>query len=559
MAVRSIIDIDFKDDSFKRFTAEWNKYQKALKDSPKEWAKVTDGIGKSRKEFDQLVKQQIAVQARSKLIAEAQKAAERQTRTWADRWHDMARTTTTVARNVTSITNSFLRWSLIGGAASGLLGIGGLFGLDRLAGGVAATRRSALGTGATYGERRSFGTNFGRLVDPNSFLESVAEARLDVTKRVGLIGAGLNGSQLNGTTGDVAVALLKQLKRIADQNDPAIYGQVIAARHLGQFVSATDLMRLRSTSGTEFEQLVRGYRGGRSEFGLDEKTAKAWQDFVTQMGRASQGIENTFVKGLAPLADPLIKVSVGFEKLVQTFLQSDTLKKWIDEAGKGFETLAQYVGTPEFEKTVRDLVTGLGNVGAALARFFGWFAGTAAGTATKPSDMYSAPSGNAPKTEGDKKFNGWMNYLLGKKAAVSSDPKEMEAYIRLAAAKRGINPDVAVRVAKSEGLYRYAGDDNSSFGPFQLHYGGVSRMPGMGGKGLGDEFTKYTGLDARDPRTIRDQIDFSLDRAKQGGWGPWHGWRGDAWAGIDRQAPAKVTVENNTGGSAVVTTNAVAQ
>ena len=99
---------------------------------------------------------------------------------------------------------------------------------------------------------------------------------------------------------------------------------------------------------------------------------------------------------------------------------------------------------------------------------------------------------------------------------------EVTAYIRQAAAARGIDPEVAVKVAASEGLRGYVGDENSSFGPFQLHYGGVApggnRVPG-----LGDEFTKTTGLDARDPGTWKQQVDFSLDQAAKGGWGPWHG------------------------------------
>jgi hypothetical protein len=108
---------------------------------------------------------------------------------------------------------------------------------------------------------------------------------------------------------------------------------------------------------------------------------------------------------------------------------------------------------------------------------------------------------------------------------------EKEAFIRSEAAKRGIDPTVAMAVAKSEGFSSYVGDRGSSFGAFQLHYGGVA-SGGMAVGGLGDEFTKKTGLDARNPATEREQIQFALDQAKQGGWGPWHGWKGAQFAGI---------------------------
>ena len=65
----------------------------------------------------------------------------------------------------------------------------------------------------------------------------------------------------------------------------------------------------------------------------------------------------------------------------------------------------------------------------------------------------------------------------------------------------------------------YVGDDGSSYGPFQLHYGGVSQK--YPHPGLGDEFTKQTGLDARDPNTQPQQVKFVSDWTAKHGWGAW--------------------------------------
>lgn len=128
---------------------------------------------------------------------------------------------------------------------------------------------------------------------------------------------------------------------------------------------------------------------------------------------------------------------------------------------------------------------------------------------------------------------------------------EREAYLRRLAIAKGIDPNQAVRVVMSEGGFGGSnpGDDNSSFNAFQLHYGGLSRRPGMGGKGLGDEFTKRTGLDARDDSTWRQQYEFSLDWAKEHGWGAWHGWKGLPRAGLDGLpgvGPGAGSTVNNT-------------
>jgi TP901 family phage tail tape measure protein len=97
--------------------------------------------------------------------------------------------------------------------------------------------------------------------------------------------------------------------------------------------------------------------------------------------------------------------------------------------------------------------------------------------------------------------------------------------IREAAIRHGIDPDVALRVAMSEGGTSEGarpGDKGSSFGPFQLHYGGVA-TGGNAVSGLGDTFTAQTGLDARNPANVAAAVDFAMAQAAQSGWGGWHG------------------------------------
>ena len=89
----------------------------------------------------------------------------------------------------------------------------------------------------------------------------------------------------------------------------------------------------------------------------------------------------------------------------------------------------------------------------------------------------------------------------------------MESYIREAAVARGIDPDVAVSVAKSEGLNNLTSPENGyqstvtkngkreqSFGPFQL-------LDDPKKPGLGTSFKQKTGLDPRNPNTGSAQID----------------------------------------------------
>lgn len=90
---------------------------------------------------------------------------------------------------------------------------------------------------------------------------------------------------------------------------------------------------------------------------------------------------------------------------------------------------------------------------------------------------------------------------------------QVDAYVAMRAPQYKIDPATAIRVRHSESEIGFVGDNNTSFGPYMLHYGG----------GLGDVFTLTTGLDARDSRTWQAQVDFALQQAAMGGWGPFKG------------------------------------
>jgi hypothetical protein len=383
MAVKSIIDVEVNDAAFKSFSALYEKYQKALEKAPGAWAAATKEVQAQRKGFEAIAAAILAQNDLTRRAVAEQKTAGNELERSSRFWREMAQSTKNFASNIKDATVSLLRWGAISGVISGLVGAGGLWGIDRLALGVGASRRSALGLGLGIGEQKAFAANFARLVDPEAFLGSVAGARLDVTKRVGLLGAGLTPGEMAGDTAQTAIALLRHLKQIADTTNPALYGQVITARRLDQFVSAEDLQRLRATTPGEFNELIRRYGANRGQFDLPPDVARGWQEFATQMSRAGQGIENTFVRGLAPLTPGLAKLSEGVEKVIHAFLGSPSLEKWITMADQALEKFAGYIGTDEFATKVEDFVKGLGELANAVGAAASWiFSKTPAGAET---------------------------------------------------------------------------------------------------------------------------------------------------------------------------------
>lgn len=114
----------------------------------------------------------------------------------------------------------------------------------------------------------------------------------------------------------------------------------------------------------------------------------------------------------------------------------------------------------------------------------------------------------------------------------------LEAYIRQAAQKYGIDPNVAVKVASGEGglndPFRRGqgpaprtqapgfGATENSFGPFQLYVSGT-------GAGLGDR-ALAAGIDPR--KDWQAGVDFALKEASQKGWGQWYGAKAQGITGM---------------------------
>jgi len=124
------------------------------------------------------------------------------------------------------------------------------------------------------------------------------------------------------------------------------------------------------------------------------------------------------------------------------------------------------------------------------------------------------------------------------------DPRNLVPFIRSEAERLNIDPDVAVRVAMSEGLSNPIGDSGKSFGAFQLYTGG----------GMGNDFARDMKLNPADPANERATITYALERAAKEGWGAFHGakntgispYQGIGGTRVAQAAPGTVTDAGRT-------------
>lgn len=122
--------------------------------------------------------------------------------------------------------------------------------------------------------------------------------------------------------------------------------------------------------------------------------------------------------------------------------------------------------------------------------------------------------------------------------------------IRRSAAKYGIDPNIALKVANTEGGtkgwvqsgVRKNGVREPSYGPFQMLVGGAGTgFP----EGMGNQMMRETGLDPRDPRNAQPAIDFAMKQASVDGWRQWYGAKNNGIGRFDGIGGRGMTLTNS--------------
>lgn len=195
-----------------------------------------------------------------------------------------------------------------------------------------------------------------------------------------------------------------------------------------------------------------------------------------------------------------------FSDLTQSFLSEFTtgVVSGGKSIGESFADAIKNAAANAMQKSLDSLFTQIGD--ALASAVFGSKGGGTTSSATSLASSFAAPVG-----------------AVSRAALPSAMPTgEIASYIAKAAAARGIDPNVALRVAKSEGglkswnlqsQYVKNGVQEPSFGPFQLYKGG----------GLGNDFMRKTGMDPALASSGPAGVDFALDHASKNGWGAWYG------------------------------------
>ncbi|EKN5124964.1 TPA: hypothetical protein ACLFOW_002545 [Yersinia enterocolitica] len=463
MAAKSIIDIDVNDDKFQSFMEKFNEYQNALNDLPDAWRGVAQGIGDTEKE---------TAKARSELQGVAKSfsdgaAAILSINSGLDRLNDSldkanknqsgfnknagaakkflsgaTKDAKSLAGHIKDATTSLISWTSILGLFSGLIGAGGLFGINRLASGAASQRFTALGLGTTSGGLDSSAINYQRaLSNPTGTLGAIRDSQLDLSKRWQFQAMGINNPDQDPAK--LLPQMIRNARDIFVKNGSNLQGA--EAHGLTNFFTLDDLNRFKNMSDAEIDSMEKQSQKDAVRLQLTDQQLKQWQDFNVQLDLSNRSIRNAFVTGLAPLAPSLGKLSDAVSGAIDTFLQSPELGKWIDGLSQGIQKFGNYLASPQFKSDVDDFMSKVERMGTLIGNVVDWILGKtdSAGitsSITSSSSILNAKPATDPQTgktytpggEDDPHVWGWLKgvkrfFSTGDVKPVDSAPADVTA------------------------------------------------------------------------------------------------------------------------------------
>jgi Transglycosylase SLT domain len=371
MAVKSIIDIDVDDSSFKQFYALFEKYRKAVETAPKSWEKADKAIGGAADTTKDLT---AAIAAQTNILTkhvDAYAKMRDNIRSADTAMVGLNRTAKKTFDLITSTTQSLFKWgSLFLGGATALAGFGGFFGFESLARSQGATRTSAMGLGITPSEYQAANIAYERLGGAGDLLNRLALAPGNVGEQAKL-SAYFGVSPGNQNAAQLLPMVLQSMQKQLQQPGWASNWQLIGSKMFGDYASPTMLRMLHDMSPEELNKLV---QEAQKPTGATSKAQERYQDFTMTLERARTEIENNLAGPLSKLAEPLGNVITSFGILSKTLFEDSAFQDGIKNFSQWLIDLSNELKTPEFRDSIRNFMHSVGEVITGLARLAAWLA-----------------------------------------------------------------------------------------------------------------------------------------------------------------------------------------
>lgn len=463
MAAKSIIEVDVNDEKFLSFMDKFNEYQAALEELPEAWRASAQGIGDSAREtskasseaegmakafLDGVDALNMMVNNLDRINTSLDDANKRQsdlnkkTAGSSSIFGKLKKDSKEFAGNIKDATVSLLSWGGIVGLFTGVLGAGGLFGLNRLASTASAQRFTSMGLNTSIGALDSTAINYQRAVaNPTATLGAIRDTQADLSQRWKFQAMGINNP--DRSPDQLLPEMIRAARSIFTQTGGTLQGA--NAYGLTSFFSIDDLNRFKNMSDAEIDAMEKRAKRDAQLLQITDEQARQWQDFNVQLDYSSQSIKNTFIRGLGPLTPGLTKLSDALSGAIDTVLQSPELGKWIDGLAGGIQRFGDYLASPDFKNDVEDFMVKVEKLGKVIGKVVDWIIGktdtagiidgvTSESTILNAKPVTDPKTGNTytPGSDDDPHVWGWLKgvkrfFSGGEISPIDSQPANVNA------------------------------------------------------------------------------------------------------------------------------------
>jgi hypothetical protein len=380
MAVKSIIDIQVDDSKFLQFKSIFDDYKQSLESTPESWSDANSEMG-NMVQASQLLKNDAEkrlalLQSATLEESKAEKALSKQ---------EEARKKATEDRKKKDL-ESIKRWKELGSTIAGAtaqlakfaaVGLGiatgaTTLGMGKLANDASAARFQSMGLGMSSGAMQAANINYSSaLSNPSANLAAVRDAQQDLSKQRLFSTAGI-GNYQNKSTEQLLPELMIAAQKMAKQTPQGQLAQTAQAYGYTDVFSMEDLTRFKQMSETEMKAMIAKAAQDNKALDVNNSTLKSYQDLQKQWDRFGQAMENTWIKGLEPLAPALTRFSEAIGSAFEKFMAADKLEPIINKLADGITRFSAYLTSPEAEQDLNKFMAGIKDVAATLGAFAAW-------------------------------------------------------------------------------------------------------------------------------------------------------------------------------------------
>lgn len=316
--VKSIIEIQIKDDQYQRFIDSYNAYNDSLNEQAGKWGNVSKAAGNASEHTDKLSEDTKAIVEGLNSINDQMLKFNKQSKNTTDHSSKTRKNFQDILGFSKETTALMTKWGSIGIGIGGAIGAG-IAVMSSVASSESNLRKETKTLGISAGELQSQETNLGKFIDVGSHLHSLNSIRNDVSKRGALMAAGLGGMENLNNSDFLAQSLLKVRDTYTKHGGNEQAAQAFGLHEAG--FSTDELQLLKNTSVAEIQAAIDKEKIDRKQLQQTDDQLKSWQDLNIQIDLFTKSLKVITADVLLPIAKLINKPSETIRDVKSGFSQ----------------------------------------------------------------------------------------------------------------------------------------------------------------------------------------------------------------------------------------------